>query len=370
LGVREQCAFLIAQGTAQEARDAMQLFRSSVPSESTIKRVSATDGLRMMEVWDTHVPELVEARFGALMDDVDLASTSADGAFVPLRGTGVAEGSSCDDGPDDTAEAVDARAYREARIITVTLYGKPDDSKERFLTVHNDDGTPRGECVGFQRPRLGTLIFGEMPSVDGPKGQRASTALGEILAAIWVARPDVTFKGTTDGGSWPEQTIDEAVGEENRNSDFYHATEHLREGSKAAFGDTELSTAWYKRWRTALLTTDGAAEDLSAEFAALAKVPGRREADTKALKREAGYFRKRAEHMQYADLLRNDMIIGSGLVEAAVKRLISLRMKRTGATWSELGGDAVITLRSLRLSGLWNHAWRIHEQNERSSYAA
>jgi hypothetical protein len=50
--------------------------------------------------------------------------------------------------------------------------------------------------------------------------------------------------------------------------------------------------------------------------------------------------------MQYAELLRNDMVIGSGLVEAAVKRLITLRMKRTGATWTEDGGDAIIALRA------------------------
>lgn len=71
----------------------------------------------------------------------------------------------------------------------------------------------------------------------------------------------------------------------------------------------------------------------------------------------------------YAQLLRDDMLIGSGLVEAAVKRLITLRMKRTGATWSEDGGDAIIALRSIRLRGLWNVAWQIHVQNERASYA-
>jgi len=158
-----------------------------------------------------------------------------------------------------------------------------------------------------------------MPSIDGPKGQRAATALGEILGAIRQARPEVPIMGTTDGGQWPEQTIDEAVGKENRNADFYHATEHLAEGSKAAYGDTDLATAWYKRWRNRLLTDDGAAQTLSDEILELAQTPGRPAAQRKILEREAGYFRKRADNMQYAELLRNDMIIGSGLVEAAVK---------------------------------------------------
>lgn len=368
LSVREQCAFLMAQGTAQEARDSMLLFRSSVPSESTIKRVVATDGVRMMQVWDAHVPQLVAAGFGPVMSQVDMVSTSADGAMVPLRGIASVVNDK-HDGPDDTPEAVASRSYREARIVTVTLYGKPDASKERMVTLYDEQGKAHGECVGFQRPRLGTIVFGEMPSIDGPKGERAATALGLILGAIRQARPDVPIKGTTDGGQWPEQTVDEAVGKENRNADFYHATEHLAEGSKAAYGDNDLATAWYKRWRNRLLKDDGAAEALSEELLELAQTAGRSAAQRKTLEREAGYFRKRADNMQYADLLRNDMVIGSGLVEAAVKRLITLRMKRTGATWTEDGGDAIIALRSIRLSGLWSPAWQIHVQNERATYA-
>ncbi|HEU4405986.1 MAG TPA: hypothetical protein VFS43_12030 [Polyangiaceae bacterium] len=38
--VREQAAFFVAQGTAREAREGLTLFRASVPSESTIKRVA------------------------------------------------------------------------------------------------------------------------------------------------------------------------------------------------------------------------------------------------------------------------------------------------------------------------------------------
>lgn len=369
LSVREESAFLLAQGTAQEGREAMLMFRGSVPSESTIKRLVATDGTRMMQVWDANVPRLVQEQFGPVMSEVDMVSTSADGAMVPLRGTESTAAQLSSTEPDDTAESTSVRAYREARIITVTLYGKPDDSKERTVTLHDEQGKPHGECVGFQRPRLATLIFGEMPGLDGPKGQRAQLALAHIIGAIHTARPEAVIKGTTDGGHWPEQTIDNAIGAENRNADFYHATEHLRAGSKAAFSESELGRAWYKRWRNTLLTQDGAAEALAAEFSALAQTPGRSKAERKILQREAGYFKKRASNMNYAELLRNDMVIGSGVVEASVKRLITLRMKRTGATWAEPGGNAIIALRSLRLSGLWDVAWKIHVENEKARYA-
>jgi len=251
----------------------------------------------------------------------------------------------------------------------VTLYGKPNESKERTVTLHDEKGVPHGECVGFQRPRLGTVVFGEMPGLDGPKGQRAQEVLAQIVGEIRVARPDVVTKGTTDGGSWPEQTVDAVIGAENRNADFYHATEHLRVASKAAFGDSEVATASYKRWRNTLLTEDGAAEALATELTTLAETPETSKADEKILKRESGYFKKRSTNMNYAELLRNNMVIGSGIMEAGVKRLVTIRMKRTGATWSEVGGNAIITLRSLRLSGLWDIAWGIHVENETARYA-
>jgi hypothetical protein len=346
--VREESALLVAQGTAHEAQDVMRMYRVSVPSESTIKRVVAMDGQAMMRLWDTQLPTLLYPVLTQVLDDVDLIHVSADGAHVPMRG----------------AEASAKREHHEARLVTVTLYGQPNDENERVVTLHDANGTPYGECVGFQRPRLATFVFGEMPSLEGPKGDRATTALGWILTCIHALQPSIPVSGCCDGGWWPEQTVDQAVGEANRTNDFYHACEHLRAASQAAFGEGEWGLAWYKRERTKLLTEDGAASRLSDT---LMKLADRTDLSAKAsdlLRTEAGYFRKRASHMEYAQLLRQGLVIGSGVVEAAVKQLITLRMKRPGATWTEQGGDAVIALRSLRLSGLWDQAWDLYAAAE------
>lgn len=100
----------------------------------------------------------------------------------------------------------------------------------------------------------------------------------------------------------------------------------------------------------ALLTTAGAVDGLSAE---LLRSRTRTLPDDGTLNGDAEVRNRvlRAEHMQYADLLRNDIFIGSGCVEAVVKRLITLRMERSGATWS---GVAIIDLRGVRLSDSWN----------------
>jgi hypothetical protein len=342
--VREECTFFLAQGTAREAHDALSKFRTSVPSVSTIKRVGILDGLALMNVWDGQTADLTRHVVAPIAEQIDLVSVSADGATVPMRGL----------------ENAAIREYREARIVTVTLFGEPDPTRERTVTLHTLDGEPYKECVGDQRPRLATLVFGDMPRGDGPKGDRAVTALQTMIDTIREQVPGVAVRGVCDGGTWPETTLDAVLPKRHRATDFYHATGHLHEVAELAFGASEWATAWYQRERTNLLTENGAAKTLVSTIEALAARPRQRAAVRKALQTEAGFFQKRLVNMNYAALLRDDFPIGSGIVEAAVKQLISLRMKRPGATWSEEGGDAIIALRSLRLSGLWDQAWRLH----------
>ena len=61
--------------------------------------------------------------------------------------------------------------------------------------------------------------------------------------------------------------------------------------------------------------------------------------------------------MDYARLKERKLPIGSGVVEAANKTLITVRMKRAGSRWSIWGGQAVLTFRPLRKSDRYDHAW-------------
>jgi hypothetical protein len=173
-----------------------------------------------------------------------------------------------------------------------------------------------------------------------------------------------------DGGEWPERTVDRAVGRRRRTTDFYHATEHVRAASVALVGNEPASLRWYRRRRTRLLRSNGAAEALADELDTAAGRTTLPPTRRKALRTEAGFFRKRRRQMRYASALARDEPIGSGVVEAAVKQVITLRMKRPGASWTEAGGQAVLALRCVRLSGAWDQAWTKHRDNERRAEAA
>lgn len=79
----------------------------------------------------------------------------------------------------------------------------------------------------------------------------------------------------------------------------------------------------------------------------------------------AGYLRRNREHMRYDEYLAQGLPIASGSVEGACKNLIKDRMERSGMRWSLTGGEAVVRLRSLYLSGDLDEYWDFHLEQER-----
>ena len=79
----------------------------------------------------------------------------------------------------------------------------------------------------------------------------------------------------------------------------------------------------------------------------------RRQAIHKAL----AYFREQRHRMRYSALRAQNLPIGSGVVEAAWKTLVSQRLKRSGMRWRMAGGQAILTFRALCQSERFERAW-------------
>ena len=54
--------------------------------------------------------------------------------------------------------------------------------------------------------------------------------------------------------------------------------------------------------------------------------------------------------MDYAEYRRQNLPIGSGVVEAACKTVVGHRLKRSGMRWSLEGGQSILNLRTIALS--------------------
>ena len=57
--------------------------------------------------------------------------------------------------------------------------------------------------------------------------------------------------------------------------------------------------------------------------------------------------------MEYARYRREGLPLGSGVTEAACKTVFTQRLKQSGMGWEVEGGQVVVDLRVLWLSGVW-----------------
>lgn len=86
-----------------------------------------------------------------------------------------------------------------------------------------------------------------------------------------------------------------------------------------------------------------------------------------ALEGICGYFEHHAHRMAYDEYLAAGYPIASGVIEGACRCVVNDRMERSGMRWVLEGAHAMLGLRSISLSGLWEEfmAFRIAQESER-----
>ena len=89
------------------------------------------------------------------------------------------------------------------------------------------------------------------------------------------------------------------------------------------------------------------------------KYHSQKKPNNKKLKTELEYFRNNRHRMQYAQALKSNYPIGSGVTEAACKTLVTQRMKCAGMRWNINGGQGVLTARSLIQSEQFDKGWDV-----------
>jgi len=139
--------------------------------------------------------------------------------------------------------------------------------------------------------------------------------------------------------------------------------EHLADAFGLVYGsDKEAVKANLSQWREVLKTNCHGPGKLIRHLQTLqGQVKGKQA--SKDYEREVQYFRtnKEAGRMRWATMTRHNQPIGSGLIEAACKTLVTERMKRSGMSWLPKGGQAILTFRALHQSSRMDAAWEALE---------
>ena len=246
-----------------------------------------------------------------------------DGIMLPLRG---------------------AKTYKEGSVATLAVFDR------------------RGR-------RLGTIYLGEMPE---PYQQTLSATLTELLQEVLRAwdGPCPRLVYVTDAGYHPTVYYDEVlkhlehprhpgqVLEWTRVVDFYHASSYLSQLAEVLFGEGKVRQAWARRMRHWLLEAE---HGLFRVLHSAASYRSQQVLDPKAEKsyEEAyNYLLKYGEWMAYARYRRQGLPIGSGVTEAGCKIVFTQRFKESGMTWGQAGGEVILRLRLVELSGLWDEVYQ------------
>ena len=130
--------------------------------------------------------------------------------------------------------------------------------------------------------------------------------------------------------------------------DFYHAVEHLNKLADLKKGwDAAKKRRWVKKHRR-LLFNSGVDEVVKA-IDTLCQ--GRL---SKKIATERDYFVLNRHRMRYQILKEQNLPIGSGAIESAVRRVVNLRLKGASIYWLEATAEAMLLLRAYYKAGRWN----------------
>jgi hypothetical protein len=233
--------------------------------------------------------------------------------------------------------------WREEKVLTLSSYlpgdGKPQDQGGR---------PPRKLVTTHVATAQSVKAFGPLARVEAER--RGLRQAQEVIAM-------------GDGGNWIDPLLTAFFCVLARIIDWYHASEHLWDCAKAAYGAGTVQAAQWAEQLEALLW-DGRIERVIAELSAQAQKLGPPlESDgpgspRKVLATNVAYFTTHQGHMNYPEYRKRGWPIGSGETEAAVKQF-NKRVKGTEQFWSTDGVEAILALRGLWLSqdNRWQNYW-------------
>jgi len=224
--------------------------------------------------------------------------------------------------------------------------------------------------------RLGTVYLGRMPEPGQETLSRQLTALLEDVLRRWTKpRPRLAY--ITDAGYQQTRYYREVL-KRMRDPhhprqrltwhwvvDYFHACEYIYKMSEALFSDHKRAQAWARKMCRWLKTKPRGIYRVLHSAAAIRPRTFVDGAKRKQYNDAYNYLRKRIRFLDYRQYRRDHLPIGSGVTEAACKTVFTQRLKQSGMTWKLEGGQWIVDLRVVQLSGLWPQVYQAYLQAKR-----
>ena len=241
--------------------------------------------------------------------------------------------------------------------------------------AHQEASTGTISVLDRRGKRLGTVYVGQMPeSGQGTLSDQLTSLLRGVLAK-WEGC-SLRYVYVTDAGNHPqeyyEKVLKKMVDPQRPGSligwqwivDFWHACCYLTKLREGLFGDSLEGWRWFKRMRQWLRDRKNGIIDVlrsaTQYYNGVKEIEAARE---KKFWEGYNYLRKYARRMAYARYRKEGKPIGSGVTEAACKTVFTQRLKQSGMRWEVEGGQVIVNLRVLKLSGVWREAFREYQRS-------
>jgi len=132
--------------------------------------------------------------------------------------------------------------------------------------------------------------------------------------------------------------------------DFVHVLEYLWKAAYALHPDAaEERERWVMDRASAIL--QGRAQDVAVGLRRAATRKQLSQSERKPVDKAADYIDNNQERLQYDRALAHGLPIATGVIEGACRHLVKDRMDITGARWGLERAEAILKLRSLKVSG-------------------
>lgn len=321
-GLRRMLARAGSRQPFKEAKEDLKVYAGIEVSAKDVERVAERIGDHV-EAWQGTERERLLQSEASLPVDKTIPVL-----YVEMDGTGVPMVKSETDGrkgkqPDGTAKT------REVKLGCVFTQ-----------TTRDENGRP-------VRDPDSTSFVGAIETAEG-FGKRIEAEA--IRRGLFNAYRIVVLG---DGAAWIRGLCELRFPHALQIVDLYHAKEHIANLCKLLFGCNEKKLLRYRmQWWTCL--DEGNIEKILCQ--AQTMLPA--EANTlQKVMTELHYLQQNKNRMRYADFRKQGLFVGSGVIEAGCKSIISARLKQSGMEWTVNGANAIIALRCAMLSNRFEDFW-------------
>jgi hypothetical protein len=283
---------------------------------------------------------------------------SADGKGIVMRRQA--------DDPAPKAHRTKGDKARKKRMATVgTVYGVdryPRTPEEVVAALFRD-----APAAAAQRPRPQQKVaWASLPRNDRP-GSGTDAVFACMVGELFLRASDQPLVFVSDGQEslwearryWlPERAVDIL--------DVLHVTPRIWQAAHVFHDEGSQEAEDFVRTRL-LRILQGKATGVIRGLREMATKHDLRGAAAKTIGGVCAYLQTNVERMRYHEYLAAGFPIASGAVEGACRHLVKDRMERAGMHWAVEGAQAMLDVRSVYISGLWDEyaEYRINRETNR-----